>query len=170
MKLITSTAHRMALRCTCLATLLYVLAACGGGGGGGGGTNGGPVVINISVTPTSIKLGDSATLTWSASNTSFCEARDAWTGSQALSGTLKVTPAGPGTFVYKLAGLGAISLFDAGGNFVTRLVSFDGPLNAPWGMALAPGDFGTFSACPVRPERPLYARAACPLSSRLPAC
>jgi len=42
------------------------------------------------------------------------------------------------------AGFGFINVFDTGGNFIRRLVS-NGPLNAPWGMALAPANFGEFS-------------------------
>ena len=42
------------------------------------------------------------------------------------------------------AGLGYVNVFDLDGNLVLRLQhgSF---LNAPWGIALAPGDFGSFS-------------------------
>jgi uncharacterized protein (TIGR03118 family) len=43
------------------------------------------------------------------------------------------------------AGLGLIDIYDAGGAFVKRLVSPGGALNAPWGLALAPADFGTLS-------------------------
>jgi uncharacterized protein (TIGR03118 family) len=43
------------------------------------------------------------------------------------------------------AGLGLVSVFDANGNFVKRLVDVGGRLNSPWGMALAPADFGTLS-------------------------
>jgi uncharacterized protein (TIGR03118 family) len=42
------------------------------------------------------------------------------------------------------AGLGFVSVFDASGNFVKRLIS-NGALNAPWGIARAPADFGEFS-------------------------
>jgi len=35
-------------------------------------------------------------------------------------------------------------VFDTDGNMVRRLAS-GGSLNSPWGMALAPGDFGDFS-------------------------
>jgi len=41
-------------------------------------------------------------------------------------------------------GLGIVNVFDADGFLLKRLVSF-GPLNAPWGMALAPAGFGEFS-------------------------
>jgi uncharacterized protein (TIGR03118 family) len=43
------------------------------------------------------------------------------------------------------AGFGAINVFDANGKLVTELVKVGGALNAPWGMALAPKDFGTLS-------------------------
>jgi uncharacterized protein (TIGR03118 family) len=44
------------------------------------------------------------------------------------------------------AGFGMIDVFDANGKLVTgELVAVGGLLNAPWGMALAPKDFGTLS-------------------------
>jgi uncharacterized protein (TIGR03118 family) len=42
------------------------------------------------------------------------------------------------------AGLGIISVFDTAGNFVKQLVN-GGALNAPWGMAMAPANFGAAS-------------------------
>ncbi|MGK5011836.1 TIGR03118 family protein [Janthinobacterium sp. MDB2-8] len=42
------------------------------------------------------------------------------------------------------AGLGIVNVYDSGGQLIKRLVS-GGALNAPWGMALAPADFGTAS-------------------------
>jgi len=68
-------------------------------------------------------------------------------GIQAVSGNLVVTYAMqddqaedevPG------AGLGAVDLFDANGTLLKHLVSPGGVLNAPWGVALAPADFGKF--------------------------
>ena len=43
------------------------------------------------------------------------------------------------------AGLGLVDIFDAKGKFVKQLVPPGGALNAPWGIALAPADFGTLS-------------------------
>jgi len=43
------------------------------------------------------------------------------------------------------AGLGLVDVFDANGNFVSHLIPVGGALNAPWGVALAPADFGTLS-------------------------
>jgi len=42
------------------------------------------------------------------------------------------------------SGLGFVSVFDSNGNFIRRVAS-RGHLNAPWGIALAPADFGRFS-------------------------
>ena len=66
---------------------------------------------------------------------------------QNLGGTLYVTyalrdpvtgddVAGPGN--------GFVSAFDLQGNFLGRIAS-DGTLNAPWGLAIAPGSFGEFA-------------------------
>ena len=41
-------------------------------------------------------------------------------------------------------GLGFVNVFDTHGAFIRRLISRD-PLNAPWGLALAPQGFGKFS-------------------------
>jgi uncharacterized protein (TIGR03118 family) len=42
-------------------------------------------------------------------------------------------------------GLGVVNVFDTNGNLLKHLVAAGGKLNAPWGMALAPADFGTLS-------------------------
>jgi uncharacterized protein (TIGR03118 family) len=42
------------------------------------------------------------------------------------------------------AGLGAIDVFDTAGNLLKQLVR-GGTLNAPWGMAMAPSNFGSYS-------------------------
>jgi uncharacterized protein (TIGR03118 family) len=42
------------------------------------------------------------------------------------------------------AGLGFVDAFDMNGNFVKR-IGTQGALNAPWGVALAPSQFGAFS-------------------------
>jgi uncharacterized protein (TIGR03118 family) len=42
------------------------------------------------------------------------------------------------------AGLGAVAVFDLQGNLIKHLVT-GGPLNAPWGVAIAPANFGVFA-------------------------
>jgi uncharacterized protein (TIGR03118 family) len=41
------------------------------------------------------------------------------------------------------AGLGVVDIFDASGTLIKQLIPAGGALNGPWGMALAPADFGT---------------------------
>jgi uncharacterized protein (TIGR03118 family) len=43
------------------------------------------------------------------------------------------------------AGLGLVDVFDTSGTFNSRLIDVGGWLNEPWGIALAPADFGTAS-------------------------
>jgi len=42
------------------------------------------------------------------------------------------------------AGFGVVSVFDTGGNFIKQL-AYGGALNAPWGLAMAPANFGAAS-------------------------
>ena len=42
-------------------------------------------------------------------------------------------------------GLGFVDVFDTSGNLQKTLIGTGGTLNAPWGVALAPSDFGDFS-------------------------
>lgn len=43
------------------------------------------------------------------------------------------------------AGEGIVNTFDANGTLLKRLIARGGPLNAPWGVAVAPANFGTLS-------------------------
>jgi uncharacterized protein (TIGR03118 family) len=67
---------------------------------------------------------------------------------QVLGGNLLVTYAfkqNPGdTDETAGTGLGVVDEYNTNGDFVKRLIT-GGPLNAPWGMALAPSNFGDFS-------------------------
>ena len=66
---------------------------------------------------------------------------------QVLAGKLYVTYAKhdpPAMRETTGAGLGVVDLFNLDGSFVRRVAS-GGLLNAPWGLALAPATFGTFS-------------------------
>ncbi len=42
-------------------------------------------------------------------------------------------------------GAGAVSVFDANGNFIQELISPGGELDDPWGIVIAPSSFGSFS-------------------------
>jgi hypothetical protein len=56
----------------------------------------------ITVSPASIAVGDSATLTWNAINSNGCTASGSWSGTQTTSGTQSVTPTAIGTNTYTL--------------------------------------------------------------------
>lgn len=68
-------------------------------------------------------------------------------GIQAIGGKLFVTYAkqnAPAHDDIAGAGLGFIDIYDTAGNLMQRFAS-GAPLNAPWGIAQAPGNFGRFS-------------------------
>jgi uncharacterized protein (TIGR03118 family) len=67
-------------------------------------------------------------------------------GIAALNGQLYVTYAMQDAAMHDEttgAGLGYVDVYDFSGNFISRFASA-GPLNAPWGLALAPAGFGSF--------------------------
>jgi len=139
-----------------LAGLL--VAACGGGGYGGGGSGNPAPTVTISVAPTAITLGQSATLNWSSSSGTSCTASGGWTGSRPASGTENATPTESGTVTFTLTCSGdaytgsasgsatltvnAASAFsktslvgDAEGGVATTT---DPNLVNPWGVAFGP--------------------------------
>jgi uncharacterized protein (TIGR03118 family) len=69
-------------------------------------------------------------------------------GIQAVNGKLYVTYAQQSApedlFEMVGPGLGLVDLYDSSGNLLQRVAN-GGPLNAPWGIAMAPADFGQFS-------------------------
>jgi uncharacterized protein (TIGR03118 family) len=88
----------------CAFFLTMLLTACGGGSYGSGGNMTPPLAptVTLSVAPTTITLGQSATLTWSTMNASSCSASSGWSGTEPTSGTQSVTPTGSGNVTYTL--------------------------------------------------------------------
>ncbi len=86
---------------TVLILVTGILAGCGGSSYGGDGGGRPPASLSISVSPETITLGQSATLTWS-SNAPDCTASGAWSGSRAGDGSETVTPTATGTLTYSL--------------------------------------------------------------------
>ena len=78
-----------------------LLVSCGGGGYGDGGSPP-PATLNMSVAPTTITLGQSATITWNSNAGTSCTASGAWSGTKAASGSEMVTPTQTGTLTYTL--------------------------------------------------------------------
>jgi len=95
----------LALPAGCSLALLLAaagLSACGGGGGGSSPPPPALPTVSISLNTTGIVLGGSAMLNWSSANATACTASGAWSGSQALSGSVSETPASAGTQTYTL--------------------------------------------------------------------
>ena len=139
----------------------FVLLGCGGGGGGGYGGGGSmmtPASVSVTVNPTTIAQGQSATLTWSATNGTACTASGAWSGSQSATGSMTVTPTAAGSSVYTLtcsssayasaSGSATLTVNAATPFTLTKLVADQGAATAanvdpnlvnPWGLAIPTG-------------------------------
>jgi outer membrane lipoprotein SlyB len=61
-----------------------------------------PPSITISVSPTAVKTGETANLTWSATNATTCTGSGTWTGNQPTSGSQQVNATAPGANAYTL--------------------------------------------------------------------
>jgi uncharacterized protein (TIGR03118 family) len=116
-----------------------------------------PATVTVDVQPGTITLGQSATVTWTTNGTG-CTASGAWTGAQAASGTLTVTPTAVGTETYTLACTGgaygqsasqsatltinapsAFSMSSLVSDGAVAAVTTDANLKNPWGIVFAPG-------------------------------
>lgn len=62
-----------------------------------------PPSVQLSVSPATITVGQSATLTWTSWQLTSCTASGPWSGSVALNGTRSVSPSAPGTYTYTLS-------------------------------------------------------------------
>ena len=141
---------------------VVAMAACGGGGGQGAAAVVQPPSVTLSLEPTTIVLGDAATLTWSSTEGSSCTASGGWSGTEVNSGTTIVTPAAVGPTSYTLQCANADGGYGGGNATIksttltvtaapqfsnTALVSDSGVgsrakdahLINPWGLALGSG-------------------------------
>jgi uncharacterized protein (TIGR03118 family) len=104
------------------------LVACGGYGSGynGGVTSAPPPTVSLSIAPDSIVLGQSATLTWSSTDTSSCTASDGFSGNEALNGSAIVTPTAVGSvkFTLSCSGIAAGTAVKSAGLDVTAPTAF----------------------------------------------
>jgi hypothetical protein len=69
--------------------------------------------VTIAVNPTSVTVGDAATLTWSSTNATACTASGAWSGGEAVSGSMSETPPAAGEEIFTLTCTGAGGSVDA---------------------------------------------------------
>lgn len=68
---------------------------------------GAPATINVSLNPSTVSPGQSATLTWSSQNATACTGSGSWSGSQPTTGSLTVTLQGTAAQTYTLNCTGA---------------------------------------------------------------
>lgn len=150
--------------------LVLLLPACGGGGGGGSSGYMAPtpaapgVAFSQPAQATTIRLGQSLMLAWSASNASGCTGSVSGTGGgsfsgmQPTSGTQSVAPTATGTYSYSLECTGSGGMSTATSMMVTVNASILSALSVittigatpdpaekggnPYGLALAPATAG----------------------------
>lgn len=58
--------------------------------------------VTLNLNPTTINVGQSATLNWTVTNATSCSASGAWSGNQGLSGNLSLKPSAAGSYSYVL--------------------------------------------------------------------
>ena len=137
-----------------------IVANCGGGNGGGSSMNP-PSTVSLAVAPTSITLGQSAVVTWTASAGTTCTSSGAWSGTLAATGSKTVTPTAAGTDTFNLSCTGGAYSASSMGSAtltvnappafsMTKLVadtaggtaaSVDTNLVNPWGLSIPAGSF-----------------------------
>jgi uncharacterized protein (TIGR03118 family) len=142
------------------ALFTLALASCSGGGNNhNNNMNSQQPVLTLAVDPSTIALGQSATVTWNSSTGSSCTASGAWSGNMAASGSTAETPTAAGTLTYTLACAGSgtysgsvtksatLEVTAPTAYAITRLVgdtaaagpvSVDPNLVNPWGIAFGP--------------------------------
>jgi len=87
-----------------LSAVAVALAACGKDYNGSSNAGSTPApTATLSVAPTTITLGQSAKLTWTASAGTDCTASNGWTGAQQTNGSVDVTPTATGNVTYTLS-------------------------------------------------------------------
>lgn len=120
--------ERLCTRST-VPLLAGLIAACGDGNGGYGSTASPttPIAptITLSAQPTTITLGQSVDLSWSATNANTCTASGSWSGSESTSGKQSVIPTTTGTATYALACTAPSSSGGGGGSKQSVTVTVD---------------------------------------------
>jgi uncharacterized protein (TIGR03118 family) len=145
--------YRAALSGVLGGLCLIILQACGNGYGGG--TTASPTTVQLNVSPSAVTLGQSAVLSWTATDGAACTASGAWSGAQTATGTLTVTPTAAGTEQFTLTcggnnhsdGTASATLTVNAGTAFTRTsltfdvdagtgASVDPDLVNPWGLVM----------------------------------
>lgn len=99
---------KASLRAWSLAPALFalLLAGCGGGEGGGDGDPPAPG-LTLAASPSTLTVGGTITLNWSAANAISCTASGGWSGSKATSGNQNIAAVAAGSATFTLSCTGA---------------------------------------------------------------
>ncbi|MGH8230452.1 MAG: hypothetical protein ACRESY_01375, partial [Steroidobacteraceae bacterium] len=97
-----------------------------------------PATVNLSANTSTITLGESVTITWSANAGTSCTAGGSWSGALTNSGSQNVTPSASGTAMFTLA--------CAGGNFANGTATVTLTVNAASAYSLTALDADTSAA------------------------
>src|SRR5579859_7024326 len=104
------TESRKPLFSMCVIFLLFALVLSGCSGKGSAITSTPPspnATVSVSLSPSAIMPGQSATLSWTSSNANACTASGAWSGTLKTSGSTTVTLQGAAAQSYTLTCSGA---------------------------------------------------------------
>jgi uncharacterized protein (TIGR03118 family) len=117
--ILTSTSSRMREPWPAAAAALIALTLQACGGSKSAAPPAPMPTVTLSVSPTSITAGQSATLTWSSTQAVSCTASGGWSGSEAATGSQAETPAASGSVTYTLTCTGASGGAYGGGGGLT---------------------------------------------------
>jgi hypothetical protein len=142
----------------------YTLTCTGPGGNASGSAvltvNSPSPGVTISVNPTTVTLGNPATLSWSSTNATSCNASGAWSGTQATSGTLSETPAATGVSTYTLSCTGPGGTTANSATLAVNNTS-SGSSGGGGGGSLPPLTLGGLLALRLLRRRAISRRASC---------
>jgi uncharacterized protein (TIGR03118 family) len=104
-------------------SIAVLLVGCGGTGGAGpyGGSASTPIpsAVTVKVSPASVAVGQSATVTWSSNSGTSCTASGAWSGSQPATGSSVITPKAAGSETFSLSCSGGVYSSGTGSAMLT---------------------------------------------------
>ena len=100
--------------------------------------------VTLNLSPTTVNVGGSATLSWSVTNATGCTASGAWSGAQSLSGSMMLTPSATGSPTYNLTCTNASGYAEA--TQVLTVTSSSGGGGGGGGGALDPATLAALAA------------------------
>lgn len=130
---------RVARHFFCQVLISCLLAACGGHDNSSTAPSNStppppilPPTLALSSSAQTVALGQSATLTWTATRATACQAIGPWSGAQVLQGSISVTPTSAGNFDYTLSCTGTGGSISQSATLVVNPTDGSTPPDAPY--------------------------------------